>query len=232
MQDPVRIGPAEALSRAAAAISARSRSAAARAAVSSRPPELIEAARQEGKLVFYSANVAESETPVINAFNKRFPFVKIEFLRAPGNQLLQRVKTEAAAGKLLADVIDHSDRALMLEIENMFQDYAPPNAADYIPETLVSPKLWPRSTVVWSIAYNSELVKNPPKSWIDLTKPEYGNKQIGQVIAPSGGTTWTRAMFERQVVDPGLLEEAGRDRSRCCFPPMRRPPTRWCAARS
>ena len=78
------------------------------------PPELIEAARKEGKLVFYSANVAESETPILNAFNKRFPFIKIEFLRAPGNQLLQRVKTEAAAGKLLADVIDHSDRSLML----------------------------------------------------------------------------------------------------------------------
>src|SRR4051812_46755936 len=166
------------------------------------PPELIEAARQEGKLVFYSANIAESETPVMNAFNKRFPFIKIEFLRAPGNQLLQRVKTEAAAGKLLADVIDHSDRALMREIEDIFQDYAPPNAADYLPEAIASPKLWPRSTVVWSIAYNSELVKNPPKSWMDLTKPEYANKQIGQVIAPSGGTTWTRAMFERQVVDP------------------------------
>jgi len=164
------------------------------------PPELIEAARKEGKLVFYSANVAESETPVINAFNKRFPFIKVEFLRAPGNQLLQRVKTEAAAGKLLADVIDHSDRSLMLEIENLFADYAPPNAADYIPETRVSAKLWPRSTVVWAIAYNSELVKNPPKNWMDLTKAEYGAKQIGNVIAPSGGTTWTRAMFERQVV--------------------------------
>jgi iron(III) transport system substrate-binding protein len=112
------------------------------------------------------------------------------------------VKTEAAAGKLLADVIDHSDRSLMLEIENLFQDYKPPNAADYIPEARVSEKLWPRSTVVWAIAYNSELVKNPPKTWMDLTKPEYGNKQIGNVIAPSGGTTWTRAMFERQVVDP------------------------------
>src|SRR5207302_9048406 len=81
-----------------------------------------------------------------------------------------------------------------------FQDYAPPNGADYLPETRVSPKLWPRSTVVWSIAYNSEVVKNPPKTWADLTKPEYKGKQIGQVIAPSGGTTWTRAMFERQVL--------------------------------
>src|SRR4029078_9326402 len=71
---------------------------AAPAAAQFGPPELIEAAKQEGRLVFYSANVAESEKPILDAFNKRFPFVKIEFLRAPGNQLLQRVKTEAAAG--------------------------------------------------------------------------------------------------------------------------------------
>ena len=43
-------------------------------------------------------------------------------------------------------------------------------------------------------------MKNPPKTWMDLTKPEYKNKQIGQVIGPSGGTTWTRIMFERQVL--------------------------------
>jgi iron(III) transport system substrate-binding protein len=65
---------------------------------------------------------------------------------------------------------------------------------------MISPKLWPRVTLVWSIAYNAALVKKPPKSFMDLTNPEYGNKQIGQVIAPSGGTTWTRAMFERQVL--------------------------------
>ena len=35
---------------------------------------------------------------------------------------------------------------------------------------------------------------------MDLTKPEYKGKQIGQTIAPSGGTTWTRVMFERQVL--------------------------------
>ena len=35
---------------------------------------------------------------------------------------------------------------------------------------------------------------------MDFTKPEYGNKQIGEVFAASGGTTWTRIMFERQVL--------------------------------
>ena len=164
------------------------------------PPELIEVAKKEGALVFYSANIAETEQVVIKEFNKRFPFIKVEFLRAPGGQLITRVKTEAAAGKLRADVIDHSDRTVMLEIQDLFQDYAPPNAADYLPETIASPKIWPRTTLVWSIAYNTEIIKNPPKSWMDLTKPEYGNKQLGLVIAPSGGTTWTRIMFERQVL--------------------------------
>jgi iron(III) transport system substrate-binding protein len=163
-------------------------------------PELIAAAKKEGRLVYYTANFAEVEQEVIKAFNKRFPEIKVEMVRAPGGQLITRVKTEAAAGKLTADVVDHSDRALMSELVGLFQDYAPPNGKDYLPDSLISPKLWPRVTLVWSVAYNSALVKNPPKTWMDLTKPEYGNRQIGQVIAPSGGTTWTRVMFERQVL--------------------------------
>src|SRR5471030_3551908 len=83
-------------------------------------PELIAAAKAEGKLVYYTANFAEVEQRVINAFNKRFPEIKVEMVRAPGGQLITRIKTEAAAGKLSADIINHSDRGLMLEINDMF----------------------------------------------------------------------------------------------------------------
>ena len=62
-------------------------------------PELIAAAKAERKLVFYTANFAEVEQQVIKAFNKRFPEIKVEMVRAPGGQLITRVKTEAAAGK-------------------------------------------------------------------------------------------------------------------------------------
>src|SRR6202049_1315409 len=143
------------------------------------PPELIAAAKSEGKLVYYTANFAEVEQEVIKAFNKRFPEIKVEMLRAPGGQLITRVKTEAAAGKLSADIVDHSDRALMLELADLFQDYAPPNGADYITDVLVSPKLWPRATIGWSIGYNVALVQDPPQSWMDLTKPEYAG-MIGE----------------------------------------------------
>src|SRR6476619_2658088 len=109
-------------------------------------PELIAAAKKEGKLVYYTANFAEVEQEVINAFNKRFPEIKVEMVRAPGGQLITRVKTEAAANKLSADVVDHSDRALMTDLVDLFQDYAPPNGGDYVPEAMISPKLWPRAT--------------------------------------------------------------------------------------
>src|SRR5215212_3066056 len=150
---------------------------------------LIEAAKKEGRMVYYTADFTEPEQEVIKAFNKRFPFVKVEMVRAPGGQLITRIKTEAAANKLSADVVCHSDRGLMKE-----------NADAYRDDVLVAPQLWPKTTLGWSIAYNTELEKNPPKTWMDLCKPQYGPKKIGQVVGPSGGTTWTRIMFERQVL--------------------------------
>ena len=56
---------------------------------------LIEAARKEGKIVYYTADFTEPEQEIIKAFNKRFPFVKVEMVRAPGGQLITRIKTEA-----------------------------------------------------------------------------------------------------------------------------------------
>src|SRR5438874_9292672 len=107
------------------------------------PPELIAAAKKEGRLVYYTANFAEVEQEVIKAFNKRFPEIKVEMVRAPGGQLITRVKTEAAAGKLAADVVDHSDRALMADLVGLFKDYTPPNGKDYLPARLSSRKLCP-----------------------------------------------------------------------------------------
>src|SRR5256886_12972149 len=135
------------------------------------PPELIAAAKKEGRLGYDTANFAEVEQEVIREFNKRFPEIRVEMVRAPGGQLITRVKTEAAAGKLTADVVDHSDRALMRELVDMFQDYAPPNGNDYLTESMISPKLWPRATLVWSIAYNSALATTPPKTLPVLSKP-------------------------------------------------------------
>ena len=62
--------------------------------------ELIAAAEKEGGLTYYTANFAEVEQEVIKEFNKTFPKIKVSMVRAPGGQLITRIKTEAAADKL------------------------------------------------------------------------------------------------------------------------------------
>ena len=199
---------------------------------SSAPRSWSRRPRRKAALTYYTANFAETEQEVIKEFNKRFPKIKVAMVRAPGGQLITRIKTEAAAGKLGADVVNHSDRGLMLELADLFQDYTPPNAADYRPDALVSPKLWPGVTLGWAIAYNTQLVKNAPKTWMDLTKPEYKDKQIGQVVGPSGGTTWTRIMFERQVLGEDYWKKQAA-LGIALYPVGRADsPTRWCAAKS
>jgi len=165
------------------------------------PPDLIDKARAEGKLILYTVNFTETEQLWITGFNRRFPFIKVDLLRAPGGQLITRIRTEAASGKLLADVIDYSDRGHLLTMLDMYQDYRPPNAADFDPAAVTDQnKLWPRTTTGWCIAHNTALVDDPPRSWRDLTNPKWKGKQIAQVIAGGGGPTWNRALFERQVL--------------------------------
>jgi iron(III) transport system substrate-binding protein len=162
--------------------------------------DLLTAAAKEGKLVLYTANFLDTEQVVVKRFSERFPGIKIEIVRGPTGQLITRIKTEAAANRMIADVIDISDRPQARAMIDLFAPYAPPNAADYPEIARTGDRLWPRSGNAWTITYNSELVKEPPKTWADLAKPEFGKLHLGQTVVFAGGGPFNRAMFERKVL--------------------------------
>ena len=93
--------------------------------------DLLAAARKEGKIVLYTANFLDTEQAVVKRFAERFPGIKIEIVRAPTGQLITRIKTEAAANRMIADVVDFTDRVQARGMIDLFAPYAPPNAADY-----------------------------------------------------------------------------------------------------
>ena len=163
------------------------------------PPDLLAAAKKEGKVVLYTANFLDTEQAVLKRFSQRFG-IQLEIVRAPTGSLITRVKTEAAANKMIADVIDISDRVQARTMIELFAPYAPPNAADYPAIARTGDRLWPRSGNAWTIAYNSALVTDPPKSWADLVKPEFGKQHLGQTVVEAGGGPFNRAMFERKVL--------------------------------
>jgi iron(III) transport system substrate-binding protein len=163
-------------------------------------PDLLAAARKEGKIVLYTANFLDTEQSVSKRFSERFPGIPIEIVRAPTGSLITRVKTEAAANRMIADVIDISDRVQARSMIELFAPYAPPNAADYPDIARTGDRMWPRSGNAWTIAYNFEIVTDPPKSWADLAKPEFGKLHLGQTVVAAGGGPFNRAMFERKVL--------------------------------
>jgi iron(III) transport system substrate-binding protein len=162
--------------------------------------DLLAAAKKEGKIVLYTANFLDTEQTVAKRFAERFAGIAIEIVRAPTGQLITRIKTEAAANRLIADVIDISDRVQARAMIGLFAAYAPPNAADYPEVARTADRLWPRTGNAWTITYNSALVTNPPKSWADLVKPEFGKQRVGQTVIASGGAPFNRAMFERKML--------------------------------
>src|SRR5437762_12794189 len=163
-------------------------------------PDLLAAAKKEGKIVLYTANFLDTEQAVVKRFSERFPGIQIEFVRATTGQLITHIETDASANRMIAEVIDISDRVQARAMIELFAPYAPPNAADYTEVARTADRLWPRSGNAWTITYNSALVTDPPTSWADLVKPEFGKLGLGQTVVAAGGGPFNRAMFERKVL--------------------------------
>lgn len=163
--------------------------------------ELIRAAKQEGKVVVYTANILALAKTMETNFSKRFPEVKVELVRLGGGALHRKILTEHSAGKLVADVIEMSDRGLIRqEIEaGVIGKHTIPTDDRYPANTKIPGMVYPGCTYIYLVAYNPMIVKDPPKSWMDLVDPRFKG-QLGLVPAELGGTPWMTALFQYQVL--------------------------------
>ena len=64
-----------------------------------------EGARAEGEVVLYSSLNNEQIVTLIDAFKKKYPFIKPSFYRGTSERVLQRSNTEAKAGRFAVDVM-------------------------------------------------------------------------------------------------------------------------------
>ena len=52
---------------------------------------LVEGAKKEGKLVWYTSMAIDTSKPLLDAFVKEYPFIKADLVRAGEEQLMNRV---------------------------------------------------------------------------------------------------------------------------------------------
>lgn len=144
--------------------------------------QLAAAANKEGTLVWYTSFSSKDVAPIIAAFNKDYPKIKVQPLRLSADQLPARIITEQKGGKYNADVIvGTSVYVSQLIYANALTPYSPPDEAP-LPAGLKLPTGYPgvvyANTTV--IAYNPSALKahnmQPPKTLQDLTKPQWKGK--------------------------------------------------------
>lgn len=128
--------------------------------------------------------------------------IKVNLTSMPSDQLAERIKTEAGAGKLQADVISLTERAAVQDLidQKLLAPYLVPRFK-LIPAALKDPKgyWYAEARPVYGFAYNKALIakKDVPRTWKDLLRPDLKGR-IGILNAYTGGSGWTCAMFERQ----------------------------------
>jgi iron(III) transport system substrate-binding protein len=141
-----------------------------------REQRLIEGAKREKELTFYSSMPTDDIAAVATAFDKKYG-VKVKIWRADSESFLQRILTEARGRRFDVDVMVGSSSALEpLYRENLLLEVKSPVLADLIPEAVAPHRQWAAvylSTIVQ--AYNTNLVpvESLPKTYQDLVAPQW-----------------------------------------------------------
>ena len=185
-----------------------------------RDKKLVEGAKKEGEMLWYTNSGIENATRYIQAFKKNYPFINAQVWRAKTRQVTQRAISEANAGKHLVDVIKPSTDLLppMLE-KNLIGKYDTPVRAIY-PAHAKSPFYTNMNYAFRVFAFNPRKVnrKEAPKSWEDLLLPKwkgeilFDESSLEEVMALLGACGKEKTVnYLTRLSQQQLLIRVGRD---------------------
>ena len=147
-------------------------------------PQLIAAAKKEGRVVWYTSADLRLAGVVRAAFEKKFPGVSLQVERLGAERIFTRITQEYASGVHQVDAVNTGDAAQYLnwKAKGVLAPYVPEDVARYIPAAHRDADGY-FATVRSSlciIAYNTELVKRDeaPKSFADLLDPKWKGKIV------------------------------------------------------
>ena len=145
-------------------------------------PKVIEAAKQEGALMYYTTMTLSQSQVVVGKFQEKYPFIKTELFRTGGDPLLNRIITEARGGRYAWDVVSgRGEMVLPLMQRKLLASYRSPETS-FIDKDLVDDQNYWAAYYVnpYVLGYNTKLVKKDevPKTYEDLLDPKWKGKKI------------------------------------------------------
>ena len=174
-----------------------------------RAQTILEGARKEGQVVFYSAAIVnQALRPLAEAFMKTYPFVKMTFWRGDTEEIIAKLSAEARARNVVADVAEGTGVGELAVQAGIAQPYYTP-MAQALPERYLDPRnLWTSTRLSYfGVAYNTRLVPpdQAPRSYDDLTDPRWRGKLAWRIGTATGAplfiTTLRLARGEQQAAE-------------------------------
>jgi iron(III) transport system substrate-binding protein len=161
---------------------------------------LLEGAKKEGQVVFYTSNTWVAG-PVSQEFEKKYPFIKSNVWRSDSKALLKRLSEEVIAARYIADVVETSPEYLTIMLrEKMLQEHFSPELVAYDDEAKIKGKSgvygWTNREIYISLGFNSKLVPptEAPKTIKDYLDPKWKGKM--SIAGTTTGVQWVGAILD------------------------------------
>jgi iron(III) transport system substrate-binding protein len=163
--------------------------------------KIIEDSKKETGLLVYSNIALRNWTPIIQAFNKEYPWIKVETTDMRANEVFERYYADDATGVKSADILLAAAPLSWLEFmpKNRIAQYDSPEKKNLPDWSMPAPSIYTISTDPFVIAYNKLLLPEAewPKSIDDLVRlsqkrPDLRNR-LG-TYAPNA-STYTQGLY-------------------------------------
>lgn len=147
-------------------------------------PELIAAARKEGKIVYYTSIDLPLAEKIAKSFEAKYPGIAVRVERTGAERVFQRIGQEYASRIHAVDVVNSSDAAhfIVWKRDGLLAAYVPEDVAQHYPgDHKNDDGLFASFRIGLSvIGCNTDLVKpeDRPKSFADLLNPKWKGKIV------------------------------------------------------
>ena len=166
--------------------------------------ELYDAARKEKPITVYTAHYNTEEAQALcNAFEKKYPELKCNFVRTTAQVAYQRLQQDIQANAPVASIFSSTDVSHYPELKKkgLLLPYTPRNAANMV-DSLKSyndkdGQYWVTAAALMLLTYNNSVVseKDAPRNWPDLLDPKWkGKVSIGHPAFSGYVGTWVVLM--------------------------------------
>src|SRR6266487_4389631 len=147
-------------------------------------PALIEAAKKEGKVSYYTSTDLPVAEKLAKAFEAKYSGIAVRVERTGAERVFQRIGQEYASNIHAVDVVNSSDAAhfIVWKRDGILAPYVPEDVLLHYPAEHRDPDGLFASWRIWLcvIGYNTKLVAaaEAPKSFADLLDPKWSGKIV------------------------------------------------------